>query len=176
MQNIKRFFSERVPNFTRLGFTLIELLVVIAIIGVLASIVLAALNNARQNARLAKAQGEVDQIMKAIAMLETDTNQWPGHTTILDISSAVSGNEIFDLSVPEAGLVATDGSFPNWGGPYLSMIPVDSWGNNYFFDTDYDIDPTAGLQWAAGVGSFGPNGDGPNVYDVDNIFRVIGSN
>ena len=157
----------------RAGFTLIELLVVIAIIGVLSSIVLASLNTARAKARIAKAQGEVDQIMKAITLLENDTNQWPGHKTIQDIQTGVSGNEMWNLSVPEAGLVATDGNFPNWGGPYLPVVAVDPWGNNYFFDTDYDIDDTAGTRWAAIVGSFGPNGDGQNVYDADNIYKVL---
>ena len=158
------------------GFTLIELLVVISIIGVLAAIVLASLNTARQNARLAKAQGEVDQLMKAVVLLEGDANEWPNHLTDMDIGVDVSGNEMFDLTVPEAGLIATDGSFPNWGGPYVPTINLDPWGNPYFFDPDYDIDPTAGIRWAAVIGSFGPNGDGPYVYDEDNIYRVVGSN
>src|SRR3989344_4532567 len=155
------------------GFTLIELLVVIAIIGILASVILASLNNARQNTRLVKARAEVSQIRKAIALLETDTSQWPGHKTIDDVQSGASGNEIWDLTAPEAGLLATDGSFPNWNGPYIQAIPLDTWGNPYFFDTDYDIDSTAGERWAAVVGSFGPNGVGQNVYDDDNIYDVL---
>lgn len=155
------------------GFTLIELLVVIAIIGILASLILASLNNARQNARLVKARAEVSQIRKAIALLENDSTQWPGHRTIDDIESGASGNEIWDLTLPEAGLLATDGNFPNWNGPYIPSIPLDTWGNPYFFDTDYDIDFTAGERWAAVVGSFGPNGAGQNVYDDDNVYEVL---
>jgi len=168
----KVLFSKK-RNSIYSGFTLIELLVVIAIIGILASLILASLNNARQSARLVKARAEVSQIRKAIALLETDTTQWPGHKTIDDVQSGASGNEIWDLTAPEAGLLATDGSFPNWNGPYIQAIPLDTWGNPYFFDTDYDIDSTAAERWAAVVGSFGPNGDGQNVYDDDNIYDVL---
>ena len=155
------------------GFTLIELLVVIAIIGTLASIVLASLNGARNSARLVKARAEVNQLRKAIAFLEGDTNQWPGHKTIDDVESGASGNEIWDLTDPSAGLMATDGNFPNWSGPYMQVIPLDPWGNNYFFDTDYDVDPGAGQRWAAVVGSFGPNGVGQNQYDSDDIYESL---
>ena len=158
---------------SNLGFTLIELLVVIAIIGVLASIILASINIARQRAKIAKAQGEVNQLRKAAALLESDTGEWPGHKTVDDVESGASGNEIWDLRTPEAGLIATDGNFPNWSGPYIQNITADPWNNNYFFDTDYDIDPTAGESWAAAVGSFGPNGVGQNIYDSDDIFNVL---
>lgn len=47
------------------GFTLIELLVVVAIIGILASVVLASLNSARDKARLSKAFQTLNQINKA---------------------------------------------------------------------------------------------------------------
>ena len=61
-------------NKTKKGFTLIELLVVIAIIGILASVVLASLNSARQKSRDTRRIADVKQIQVALEMF-FDANQ-----------------------------------------------------------------------------------------------------
>lgn len=59
------------------GFTLIELLVVIAIIGLLASVVLLALNSARARSRDAKRLADVRQLSSAIELYVNDNGSYP---------------------------------------------------------------------------------------------------
>lgn len=63
---------------TLTGFTLIELLVVIAIIGLLASVVLVALNSSRVKARDVKRKADLKQLATANDLYYADNNAYPG--------------------------------------------------------------------------------------------------
>ena len=155
------------------GFTLIEILVSISIIAILSSMAISTLSDARVKAQNVVAAAQLRDLEVAILRLANDTGEWPGHQAVEGVDSGGAGNEVWDMRADSAGLAGTDGLFPGWNGPYVSAASTtDPWGNPYFFDTDYDIG-TSSTIWAAVVGSFGLNGVGQNVYDADNIIRVL---
>jgi prepilin-type N-terminal cleavage/methylation domain-containing protein len=63
----------------RKGFTLIELLVVIAIIGILSTLAVVALQNARLKSRDAKRVSDIKQIQTAMELYFAESNSYPGN-------------------------------------------------------------------------------------------------
>jgi len=59
------------------GFTLIELLVVIAIIGLLSTLAVVALNNARSKSRDARRVSDIKQIQTALELYYNDAGGYP---------------------------------------------------------------------------------------------------
>jgi prepilin-type N-terminal cleavage/methylation domain-containing protein len=158
------------------GFTLVELLTVIAIIGILSALTMVGLGEMKNRANIAKAQHYIDQLDRAISQLSIETEVWPGGQPMGEVCLVnCADNEIcadgcsFGLSAPEAGLTGTDGSYTGWTSPYIDEILLDPWGNEYFFDTDYVYDGNN----VAVIGSYGPNGTGNNLYDGDDVIKIL---
>lgn len=155
------------------GFTLIELLVVISIIGLLSSVVFSSVNSAREKARIARAQADLNQLQLAIEFLYDDTGLSPGK---ISLSPCVQNPEIY-LNSSSAGIQSTDGGFPSWGGPYMSTVPLDPWGTNYYFDPDYicganTLGCSSDSGWLRAILSFGP--DKSETYnDGDDIVLIL---
>lgn len=100
----------------RKGFTLIELLVVIAIIGLLSTLAVVALNNARQKSRDAKRVSDVKQVSTALELYFADNNGYP---------VAAAGATLGDVNnkcLDEDGFVAACDA---GGTTYMGLVPTN---------------------------------------------------
>lgn len=167
-----KYGMKHIVSHNRRGFTLVELMIVVVIVGILASLAVARFRLATQKVRKAQATLWCNRIAKAIETLAMETGEYPGHTPAGYVCYWPR-NEVWNLNSGRAGLVKDDDDepFPDWGGPYISRIPKDPWGNDYAWDSDYYLREES--KWVAAVVSFGPNGIGPNRYDDDNIIVIL---
>lgn len=87
------------------GFTLIELLVVIAIIGLLSTLAVVALNNARMKSRDSKRVSDVKQLQTALELYYNDANAYPA-----TLGTSIASNGVTYMSaVPTNPAPVTDG-------------------------------------------------------------------
>lgn len=100
------------------GFTLIELLVVIAIIGILSTLAIVALQNARQKARDAKRVSDIKQLVTALELYYSDQTSYPSY------SGGLGGASAATLSNASGGFTATTSS----GIIYMGKVPVPPGG------------------------------------------------
>lgn len=161
------------------GFSLMEILIVIAILGVLFSVIMPAVNEARDRAQVAAVVMELDALKTVFHQLYDDTSYYPnGDTSYCRDTASIPNNEI-DLSINNAGLLANGLGWSNWNGPYVPDV-IDEWGTPYYLDEDYQcLAATEGCRGIADTGtdssvivSCGPNralNNGSCAYDDDNI-------
>lgn len=102
--------------FKKTGFTLIELLVVIAIIGILATLAVVSLQNARAQGRDAKRVADIKQVQTALELYFNDQGYYPASTSVT--SSIYYGTNIYMANFPKAP-TPTDGDCGSSGNQYV---------------------------------------------------------
>ena len=119
------------------GFTLIELLVVIAIIGLLSTLAIVALSNARQKSRDARRVSDIKQIQTALELHYNDGNSYP------------------------ASLTMGSGSITLGGVTYMAIIPDNptpadgSCGSSEYVYATTDVNSTYSITYCLGAATGG---------------------
>ena len=134
------------------GFTLIEILVVVVILGILATIVVPRFMDKPDEARVVRAQQDVQALVAALNLYRLDNFSYPSTDQGLDaLVRKPSGR-------PEA---------PNWKtGGYIDRLPKDPWGGEYRY-LNPGRNNSAGIDvWSLGADGQ-PGGEGVNA-DVGN--------
>lgn len=98
------------------GFTLIEVLVVVVILGILAAVVVPRVMDRPDEARLVRAQQDVQGLVTALNLYRLDNYAYP---------STQDGLQALVKAPPGAS---------NWRkGGYLPSLPKDPWGRDYLY-------------------------------------------
>ncbi|MEA3398425.1 MAG: type II secretion system protein [Patescibacteria group bacterium] len=120
------------------GFTLIELLVVIAIIGLLSTMAVVALNNARAKSRDAKRVSDVKQMQTALELYFNQCNGYPtldGSGAAHDGTSRLDADSVFDNGAACGTTLGTYmADLPNPPSPTDGSVCIANDTNTYYYE------------------------------------------
>lgn len=123
----------------RKGFTLIELLVVIAIIGLLSTLAVVSLNNARQKARDSRRASDIKQIQSALEMYFNEKNEYP-FAAVNSVLGAAAGFSMLSSGHWTAQGGATAPVY--MGNVPANPIPAATAGGDYIYNAFESDDST----------------------------------
>lgn len=166
------------------GFTLIELLVVISIIGLLASVILSALGQAKTKSQRARAQVEMKQIVNAITVVTDENDKYMYQISPTTSYTAACTNACNNLPcLSPNNLIGNNGiCYIKWvavldaleahsKGLYsnLNIFNRDIWGSPYLIDENEGVHgQQCGQDY---IGSAGPDGQRTGGGD-DITYRI----
>lgn len=161
---------------SRRGFTMIEIVISIAIIAILLGISVPVVGGIMKEARISRAQADLDVIAKGILNLYQDTSFWPTDTSITtSVRWTHTANGLYDR--PAAA------QYPNWKGPYIekTLDPsnvdiscMDAWGGVYVYSNPArsatpPLPPNSRHRRPLSLSSNGPDRVAGNADDI--IYR-----
>ncbi len=117
------------------GFTLIELLVVIAIIGLLSTLSIVALNQARARSRDARRLADVKQIQTALEMYYNDNYSYPADALVASGSIKFASSTYMDIvpknPQPADGSTCSNSTFYTYHIQNFNGVSNSSYTLNY---------------------------------------------
>ncbi|MCS7181476.1 MAG: type II secretion system protein GspG [bacterium] len=102
------------------GFILVEIIIFIVVFIILMCGIFFAIKNIMDRAKIVSAKTQISQLALLLEQVKNDTGTYPAFLSDLTLNSPPKLQE------------------KGWDGPYTKKIPLDPWGNPYF----YYIPPT----------------------------------
>ena len=103
------------------GFTLVELLVGLTIFLILTTISFRLIRQVKQKVKINVAKSQIAHLTIAIEMVKSHTEYYPPQRDDLSL------RDLLESEAPSS--ILRD----RWDGPYLSSLPLDPWGKDYFY-------------------------------------------